>query len=84
MEIKTKKGMEPFTADEHPRETTLEKLAKLPPVFKENGVVTAGNASVSITLFIICRNRVFTHFLAPTSRAYVMVQELLSWQQRRQ
>src|SRR5690625_2664799 len=31
--------------DEHPRpETTLEALAKLPPIF-ENGTVTAGNAS---------------------------------------
>lgn len=32
--------------DEHPRpETTLEKLATLPPVFRENGTVTAGNSS---------------------------------------
>ena len=32
--------------DEHPRPaTTLEQLAKLPPVFKKDGVVTAGNAS---------------------------------------
>ncbi|MFO0617678.1 MAG: acetyl-CoA C-acyltransferase [Polyangiaceae bacterium] len=32
--------------DEHPRpESTLETLAKLPPVFKKDGVVTAGNAS---------------------------------------
>lgn len=35
-----------FDADEHPRpDTTLEGLAKLKPVFKENGTVTAGNAS---------------------------------------
>ena len=47
MEVKGKKGVESFTVDEHPRETTLEKLAKLPPVFKENGAVSAGNASVS-------------------------------------
>ncbi|MHA1450543.1 MAG: thiolase family protein [Candidatus Hodarchaeales archaeon] len=31
--------------DEHPRETTMEKLATLPTVFKKNGTVTAGNAS---------------------------------------
>jgi len=32
--------------DEHPRpNTTLEALAKLPPAFKKNGTVTAGNAS---------------------------------------
>ena len=34
------------TADEHPRpDTTLEKLAKLPPVFRKDGTVTAGNSS---------------------------------------
>jgi acetyl-CoA C-acetyltransferase len=32
--------------DEHPRPaTTLEELRKLPPAFKENGTVTAGNSS---------------------------------------
>lgn len=35
-----------ITKDEHPRpQTTLESLAKLPTVFKKNGVVTAGSAS---------------------------------------
>src|SRR5215468_8043919 len=33
------------TKDEHPRETTLEQLAKLPTPFRQNGSVTAGNAS---------------------------------------
>jgi acetyl-CoA C-acetyltransferase len=34
------------TEDEHPRpETTLEGLAKLPPVFGEDGTVTAGSSS---------------------------------------
>jgi len=31
--------------DEHPRATTIEQLAKLPAPFRENGSVTAGNAS---------------------------------------
>ena len=31
--------------DEHPRATTLEKLASLKPAFKANGSVTAGNSS---------------------------------------
>lgn len=31
--------------DEHPRATSLEKLATLKPAFKENGTVTAGNSS---------------------------------------
>ena len=34
-----------FDTDEHPRESTLEKLAALPTPFRENGSVTAGNAS---------------------------------------
>ena len=38
--------VEEFKRDEHMRpETTAEALAKLKPVFKEGGVVTAGNAS---------------------------------------
>jgi acetyl-CoA acyltransferase 2 len=46
VEIKTKKGAVQFTVDEHPRpQTTMEVLAKLAPVFKKDGVVTAGNAS---------------------------------------
>ncbi len=31
--------------DEHPRNTTLESLQALPPFFRKNGCVTAGNAS---------------------------------------
>ncbi|MGE0179664.1 MAG: 3-oxoadipyl-CoA thiolase [Sphingomonas sp.] len=31
--------------DEHPRETNVEALAKLKPIVKEGGTVTAGNAS---------------------------------------
>ena len=34
-----------FAADEHPRETSLEALAKLKPVVRPDGTVTAGNAS---------------------------------------
>lgn len=40
-----KKGEVIFDTDEHPRETSLEKLAKLKPAFKKDGTVTAGNAS---------------------------------------
>ena len=43
--VKTRKGIVEFKVDEHPRETTLVKLANLKPVFKEGGTVTAGNAS---------------------------------------
>jgi acetyl-CoA C-acetyltransferase len=34
-----------FNEDEHPRHTSLEKLAKLKPAFSDDGTVTAGNAS---------------------------------------
>ena len=34
-----------FSVDEHPRATTLEKLASLNTPFKEGGCITAGNAS---------------------------------------
>jgi acetyl-CoA acyltransferase 2 len=40
------KQTEPWAADEHMRpDTTPEGLAKLAPVFKKDGLVTAGNAS---------------------------------------
>jgi len=34
-----------FNKDEHPRETSLEKLASLKPAFAKDGTVTAGNSS---------------------------------------
>lgn len=36
---------EVFSADEHPRRTSLDKLGSLKPAFKKNGSVTAGNSS---------------------------------------
>ena len=46
VEIKAKKGTAIFDTDEHPLSTTtMEALAKLKPVFKKDGTVTAGNAS---------------------------------------
>jgi len=34
-----------FTTDEHPRQTSIEKLASLKPSFAKDGTVTAGNSS---------------------------------------
>jgi len=45
VEVRVKKEVKPFDTDEHPRETSMEALAKLPAVFKKDGAVTAGNAS---------------------------------------
>ncbi len=46
VELKSRKGVTLFAEDDHRRpETTLEGLAKLPPAFRPDGIVTAGNAS---------------------------------------
>jgi acetyl-CoA acetyltransferase family protein len=45
VKVPQKKGEVIFDTDEHPRETTIEKLAALPPAFLKNGTVTAGSSS---------------------------------------
>ncbi|WP_368185310.1 acetyl-CoA C-acyltransferase family protein [Aestuariibius sp. HNIBRBA575] len=45
VELKSRKGIEVFDVDEHPRATTSDILAELRPTFKKGGSVTAGNAS---------------------------------------
>jgi acetyl-CoA C-acetyltransferase len=44
--IPGRKGVTVFTRDEHPYlGATMEKMAKLPPVFSQSGTITAGNSS---------------------------------------
>src|SRR5215468_2085089 len=44
--IESKKGSQTFARDEHPfPDASLEKLAKLQPVFSKTGTITAGNSS---------------------------------------
>ena len=45
--VEVRKGRETvqFAKDEHPRATNMETLAKLRPVFKKDGDITAGNSS---------------------------------------
>lgn len=45
IKLTTKKGEIVIDKDESPRETSLKKLSTLQPVFKKDGVVTAGNSS---------------------------------------
>lgn len=46
VEVPVKNGSFTVVKDEGPRpDTSLEKLSKLPPVFKKDGKITAGNAS---------------------------------------
>ena len=52
MDVKAKRGVEHMGIDEHPRASSMEDLAKLKPVFKENGVVTAVSAVKFIFLLV--------------------------------
>jgi acetyl-CoA acetyltransferase family protein len=75
--VKTRKGVELVTRDDHMRpETTLDVLAKLPPAFKKDGSVTAGNASGIVdggaALILASPRAVETHQLRPIGR-------LVSW-----
>jgi len=46
VKLETKKGVQVFDRDEHPFVgATMEKLAKLAPVFSKTGTVSAGNSS---------------------------------------
>jgi acetyl-CoA acyltransferase len=72
--IAQKKGeAKMFETDEHPRpDTTLEGLSKLKPIVKENGTVTAGNASGindgSCALLIASPAAVSKYKLTPKAR----------------
>jgi acetyl-CoA C-acetyltransferase len=45
VEVRGRKGMEPFATDEAPRpDTTVDALAKLRAAFRDGGTITAGNA----------------------------------------
>jgi len=71
--IPQKKG-EPLvvTRDEHPRATTLEALAKLKPVVRADGTVTAGNASGindgACALVVASKEAAARHGLTPRAR----------------
>ena len=75
--IPAKKG-EPVlvTKDEHPRDTSLEALAKLKGVVRPDGTVTAGNASGvndgSCALILASEKAASRHGLAPRARVVAM------------
>ncbi|NOW45757.1 3-oxoadipyl-CoA thiolase [Novosphingobium sp. SG751A] len=77
VEVPQKKG-EPlvFAQDEHPRATTLEALAKLKPVVRADGTITAGNASGlndgAAAMIIASENAAKTHGLTPRARVVAM------------
>ena len=77
MEIPQKKG-EPlvFAQDEHPRATTLEALARLKPVVRADGTITAGNASGlndgAAAMIIASEQAAQKHGLTPRARVVAM------------
>jgi len=58
--------------DEHPRETSMESLAKLKPIVREGGTVTAGNASGvndgAAALLVASESAVKRYGLTPRAR----------------
>ncbi len=62
--------------DEHPRQTSLEKLAALQPAFKKDGTVTAGNSSGindgAAALLLASEERVKSFSLQPLARIVAM------------
>ena len=61
-----------FAQDEHPRATSLEALARLKPVVRERGTVTAGNASGlndgAAAMLVASNTAASTHGLVPRAR----------------
>jgi len=73
VEITTRKGVDLIERDDHMRpDTTLDVLAKLPPAFKKDGTVTAGNASGIVdggaALILASREAIDRHGLQPIGR----------------
>jgi len=66
----------PFTQDEHPRATSLEALARLKPVVRPGGTVTAGNASGlndgAAAMLIASETAARTNGLTPRARVLGM------------
>jgi acetyl-CoA acyltransferase 2 len=86
VELKSRKGIELFSQDDHMRpDTTMEGLAKLPAAFSKSGCVTAGNASGIVdggaALILASADAVKSRGLTPLAKlthwAYVGVEPTL-------
>jgi acetyl-CoA C-acetyltransferase len=71
--LESKKGPQTFSQDEHPFiGATLEKMAKLPPVFSKTGTITAGNSSgitdAAAAVVLASEDFVKKHNLKPLAR----------------
>ncbi|WP_420477156.1 3-oxoadipyl-CoA thiolase [Noviherbaspirillum sp. ST9] len=75
--IAGRKGQETVVSDdEHPRETSLDALAKLKPVVRSDGTVTAGNASGvndgAAAILLADEKSIAAYGLAPKARVLGM------------
>ncbi|ACR79316.1 acetyl-CoA C-acetyltransferase [Kosmotoga olearia] len=78
VEVVEKKQTRIFDTDEGPRETSIEKLARLRPAFKKDGTVTAGNSSTindgASAVILASEDYVKAHGLKPLA-------EVIAWGQ---
>jgi len=77
VEVPGKAGALTIATDEHPRpDTTLEGLAKLKPIVRNGGTVTAGNASGindgAAAMILACEEAAKRHGLTPRARVLGM------------
>ena len=71
--VKTRKSEDVVEADEGPRrDTSLEKLGKLPPAFRKDGSVTAGNSSPlndgAAAVLVVSKEYAQAHGLTPLAK----------------
>jgi acetyl-CoA C-acetyltransferase len=61
-----------FDTDERPRETSIEKMSKLQPVFKKDGTITAGNSSgindAAAAVLVMSEEKAKQYCLKPLAR----------------
>lgn len=79
VEVSSRKGTVTIDRDEHPRPgTTIEKLGKLPPVFRDQGSVHAGNSSGitdgAASVLLASGAAVKRHALTPIARLVAYAQ----------
>ena len=76
VEITPNKEQVIFERDEHPRQSTMEKLAQLRPAFAKDGTVTAGNSSGindgAASMLLASEEMVTKYHLKPMARVVSM------------
>jgi 3-oxoadipyl-CoA thiolase len=72
LQVQVGKDVFEFDKDEHPRQTSLEKLGQLKPAFAKDGTVTAGNSSGindgAAAMLLVSEDAVTKYGLKPMAR----------------